>query len=142
MQWKRIPAKDVAGTVWEKADLSKFNNRINFGNIDRLFEAQRAPEEAKQSNQQTPSPTNAKSAVVGAFLSVDNRIQISILLGGKSSTDEHVLAKALDAMDDAVFTPRLCAPFKKSFDALGIDDEIVVCPLGRGNNPSHDWPLL
>lgn len=126
MQWKRIPAKDIPGTVWEKVDLSNFNNRINFANIDRLFEAQRAADENKPSTQQPPLPINAKSAVVSAFLSVDNKIQISILLGGKSSVDENVLARALDEMNDSIFTPRLCAPFKKSFDALGVDDDIVA----------------
>lgn len=127
MQWKRIPAKDIPGTVWEKADLSKFNNRINFDQIDKLFEAQKGSDEGKQqNNQQNLSPANPKSAVASVFLSVDNRIQISILLGGKSSADENVLVKALDDMDDTIFTPRLCAPFKKSFDALGVDDEIVL----------------
>lgn len=48
MQWRKVSAKEATDTVWAPYDHSIFVNKIDFGRIDTLFEAQRAERSAQK----------------------------------------------------------------------------------------------
>jgi hypothetical protein len=133
MQWKKLAAREIPGTIWEGLDDYKYKDQIQYDEIDRLFVAARQQTSPaiksivadSGSNNSEQEADDVASVTLRKLLAVEEKMMISIVLN-KVPHGVCQLAEGLQRMDTSVFGPALSLKLMRVFNSEKIPKHVAT----------------